>query len=224
MFKDREAAGRELGKALARVRLERETLVLGLPRGGVAVASALSRELRLPLDVLVSTRLMTATRPRRAFGAITEDGIPYRDDLLAKVFGVTSEAERAEVRRRREEADGGARLYRGGRPAPLMEGRTIVLVDDGVVTGFTLLAAIETLRRRRPRRLIAAVPVGPIGALLAVQEKADSLFALACPVSLRRVADAYSDYSPVSHRDVLRLLSCGHPPRRWSGPAALRAK
>lgn len=221
MLEDREVAGHALALALARFRPGRGALVLGVARGGVVVASVVSRELGLPLDVYVSVHLSSGSRPRGPYGAVTEDGTAFVDDLVARVAGVPHEAQEAELRRRREQARWAARLYRGGRPAPRFEDRTLIVIDDGIASGLTLLAAVEALRRQRPRRLIAAVPVGPVRILLELQEKVDALFALACPVALNRVEDAYDRFPAVSHREVLRRLAAGHAPRRWSPAAPL---
>lgn len=200
---------------MGKPRVGKGALVLGVPRGGVVVASALARELELPLDVYVSMRLPCPARPMEAFGAVTEEGGGRFDEDVVARRGVTREERLRQLERRRKQAQWAARLYRGGRPSPLFEGRPLIVVDDGVGSGLTLLAAVDALRRHRPRRLIAAVPAGPIRVLLEIQKRVDALFALACPISLDRIASAYRRFPRVSHGEVLRRLGSGHAPRVW---------
>src|SRR5262249_9602689 len=134
--------------------------VLGLPRGGVPVAAEVARVLRAPLDVFVVRKISAPRQPELAVGAIATGGTLVVNDEIARQLGVDRDTLREEISREFRELQRRDRLYRGGRPFPAIEGRTVILVDDGLATGATMRAAAEAIRRGRPARLVLAAPVG----------------------------------------------------------------
>lgn len=204
-FLDRADAGRKLAGALERFR-SRSPVVLALPRGGVPVGLEVARALGAPLDVIEARKLGAPGHEELAVGAIAP-GAVYVDRLLVRRLGVSAAyleqittAEGRELERRE-------RLYRSGR-APLdVEGRVVILVDDGLATGATARAAVASLRQRRPAQLILAVPVGAPETVARLREVADDVVCLEMPPDFRAVSLAYRDFSPTSDAEVVSCLA-----------------
>jgi predicted phosphoribosyltransferase len=212
-FEDRDDAGRQLAAAVQSLLGSGDwpaPIVLGMPRGGVPPAAAVAARLGAPLDVAVVRKLGHPRRRELGVGAIAEDGVRVLNQRLIRRLGVTEEAldavdaaERAELERR-------ARLYRRGRPRPELAGRTAVLVDDGLATGYTALAAIESARRRGAGRTVLAVPVGSPEALDLLRTAADAVICLLVPPGFEAVGQAYRCFDQVPDEAVLAAL--GAPP------------
>ena len=204
-FLDRADAGRKLAGALERFR-SWSPVVLALPRGGVPVGLAVARALGAPLDVIDARKLGAPGHEELAVGAIAP-GAVYVDRLLVRRLGVSAAyleqittAEGRELERRE-------RLYRSGR-APLdVEGRVVILVDDGLATGATARAAVASLRQRRPAQVILAVPVGAPETVARLREVADDVVCLDTPPDFRAVSLAYRDFSPTSDAEVVSCLA-----------------
>jgi predicted phosphoribosyltransferase len=210
-FADRADAGRQLGTRLAE-RPRPGVLVLGLPRGGVPVAAEVARTLRAPLDLLVVAKLRVPGRPELAMGAVA--AVPGGGGVAeVRVEEVLAGAgiPPAVLARARDEAVAGLRrradAWRGGRPGPVLAGRPVVLVDDGLATGATVRAAVAAARAHRPWTVTVAVPVGAPGALAAVEEEADELVCLRRPTGFRFVDQFYDDFAETSDADVRAALA-----------------
>ncbi|HEU4754570.1 MAG TPA: phosphoribosyltransferase family protein, partial [Armatimonadota bacterium] len=179
-FQDRADAGRQLAHRLQRYRDE-HPIVLGLPRGGVAVAYEVASALDAPLDVFIARKLGAPNHPEFAVGAIAPGGVVLVDRRAIQALHISREqleevarAEGAEVERR-------LRQYRDDRPPPQVRGRTVILVDDGLATGMTARAAVQSLRQQGPRRVVLAVPVGAAETVEALSEEVDDLVCLLIP-------------------------------------------
>jgi predicted phosphoribosyltransferase len=210
LFADRNEAGRELADEIVRLCPPgtggRRALVLALPRGGVPVAAPVAAALGADLDVVVARKIAAPGRPEYGIGAIAEDGAPAFDIEALDALGLTETdlaetvaAERAELARR-------IQRYRGDRPLPPVTGRTVVLVDDGLATGVTAVAALRWLRLRTPARLILAVPVCAGAARDPVDAEADLVVCLHMPPLFRAVGQWYDDFEQLTDADVDRLL------------------
>ncbi|MFF9275779.1 phosphoribosyltransferase [Streptomyces griseosporeus] len=208
-FRDREEAGRELG---ARLRLLREKdelprpVVLALPRGGVTVALEVARALDAPLDVLVARKIGAPFQPELGVGALAGDGPPLYDRESLARLGLTEAGLAPVVRRERAELKRRERLYRQGRPAADLSGRTAVVVDDGLATGATARAALRAVRSAAPQRVVLAVPVSSPQAARLLSPEVDELVCLAQPSDFRAVGLWYDDFEQLSDDDVLRAL------------------
>ena len=218
---DRREAGRLLATALARYAGRDDLLVLGLPRGGVPVASEVAGALGAPLDVFVVRKLGVPGHRELAMGAISSFGVLVVSDVarsLAIPEETIEEARRLEgLELQRREA-----LYRGGRPPAGVAGRTIILVDDGIATGSTMRAAIEALRALGAARIVVAIPVAPAEACMELRALVDDLICLSTPEPFVAVGMWYEDFSPTSDDEVRELLdqAGGRPGRRVSPKAS----
>lgn len=208
MFQDRVDAGRRLGAALAG-RVGAGAVVLGLPRGGVVVADQVARTLNAPLDVLVVRKIGAPRQPEFAIGAVSngeEPVILFQPDAVALVGVTDAQAaalaqEQLALVRQREQR------YRAGRPAEPVEGRTVIVVDDGIATGATFLAAVECLRARKPGRLVVAAPVASAEAARLLEAKADDVVILDIPPRFQAVGQFYSEFGEVTDEEVLAILA-----------------
>ncbi|HEY7636347.1 MAG TPA: phosphoribosyltransferase family protein [Gemmatimonadales bacterium] len=204
MFRDRIDAGRRLAHALGRFR-DQQPIVLGLPRGGVVVAGEIAAALGAPLDVLVVRKLGAPGAEEFAIGAIAPGATLLNRELVLRL-GISRDYLMRIISRETEELRRREEVYRNGSPAPDVRGRTVILVDDGLATGATAQAAIESLRRQQPRRIVFAAPVcSPEGAE-ALRQVADEVECLLCPRDLRAVGEWYEDFSPTSDAQVIQCL------------------
>jgi predicted phosphoribosyltransferase len=206
VFQDRRHAGRELAARLLGLARERP-IVLALPRGGVPVAAEVARALDAPLDVFMVRKLGAPQNPELAVGAVAEDGTAVLNAGLARRVGMTQtqldriiERETRELHRRMER-------YRDGRDPLEVGGRTVIVVDDGLATGLSDLAAVRALHRRGAARIVVAVPVGSSEAVAMLGEEADGVVCHTTPRELLGVGFWYEDFHPISDEEVLALLA-----------------
>lgn len=216
LFTDRADAGQRLAEALRPLARE-DPVVLGLPRGGVPVAFRVARELGAALDVIVVRKLGVPYHPELAFGAIGEGGVRVISDDVVRRGGV-SEADAASVERAEEaELRRRARAFRGDRPRIPLAGRTVIVVDDGIATGATALAACEVARAQGAARVVLAVPVGPPDAADRLGSQVDELVCLSKPYGFAAVGEWYRDFGQTPDEEVVSLLA------RAAAPAPSRA-
>lgn len=205
-FHDRAAAGQEIARALADLAGRNDLLVLGVPRGGVVVAYEAARALGAPLDVCLTHKLGAPDNPELAIGAITEAGQVVLDQDIIDHLWVPSGYVEAESERQRKELVRRARLYRGDRPSPRITGCTVVVIDDGLATGLTMLAALQALDAQAPASLIVAIPVAPPEAIRRLEHKADRVECLLAPRPFWAVGAFYVHFDQVSDEQVIELL------------------
>lgn len=207
-FEDRAEAGRILAGRLSKYSSRRDLVVLGLPRGGVPVASAVAGALHLPLDVFVVSKLGTPWEPELAMGAVAEGNVRVIDLSLVKTLGVSDAEIQEAAAKGRSELEVRERLYRGSRPALDLKEKSVILVDDGIATGCSILAAITAVRRKTTGRVVVAVPVAPASGCSAIRIEADEVVSVAEPDMFLAVSQWYRNFNPVSDEDVQRLLGC----------------
>lgn len=208
-FVDRDEAGRELAGELTACIGRDDVVVLALPRGGVPVAAPVARALGAPLDVLVVRKLGVPGRPELAMGAVAGVGdsveLVRNERVLSVVtvpeedFRAVQEQELHELRRREE-------AYRGGRPAVVVRDKVVVLVDDGLATGSTMLAAVKAVRRKDPARLVVAVPVGAADTCAELRHEADEVVCAWSPDPFYAVGQGYRDFRPTEDDEVRAVL------------------
>ncbi len=213
MFTNREHAGRLLGLRLAQVKEHggAEVIVLGLPRGGVVVAAEIAEALGAPLDVLVVRKLGAPAQPELAIGAVTDGEHPQRvlNERVIATLGVPQEFLQHEVQRQLREVRRRQALYRGGRPALATADRVVIVVDDGIATGATVRAGIQSLRRAAVRRIVLAVPVAPTETARVLSDEVDELVCLETPEVFRAVGSFYDDFRQTTDAQVIALLKKG---------------
>lgn len=205
MFKDRDHAARQLAAALSGQPLK-QPVVLGIPRGGAVTAAVLARCLGAEFDIVLARKLRAPYQPELAIGALGEDGQVYLTDFASTVPGITEryiDTERAhqagEIRRRQA-------LFRAVRPAVDVAGRSVIVTDDGLATGATMLAALHVLEAHKPHELIVAVPVAPPEAVAAIAEHCDRVECLIEDADMGAIGAYYLDFTQVEDEEVVRLL------------------
>ncbi len=217
VFIDRADAGRRLAERLRQLR-GRDVVVLGLPGGGVPVAFEVAAELRAPLDVIVVRKLGVPVQPEYGFGAIGEDHVRIIDDYVIRQTRLT-EAEIAAVEAREHAAlDRRVRRLRGGRPAVPLAGRTAVIVDDGIATGSTALAACAVVRARGASRVVLAVPVGSVEGVASLRRVADEVVCPYTPAGFFAIGEWYADFSQLTDEEVTALLDKAAASAAETGP------
>jgi putative phosphoribosyl transferase len=211
-FSDRRHAGRLLAERLREHARQPDTLVLALPRGGVPVAFEVARALELPLDVFVVRKLGVPGHEELAMGAIASGGVRVLNPEVTgriraseRIVGRVAERERAELERRE-------RRYRYGRPPPRVEGKVVILIDDGLATGSTMRAAVTALRAQNPARIVVAVPTAARATCAALRNLADEVVCLATPEPFMAVGQSYRHFGQTSDEEVRDLLRRAPPP------------
>lgn len=208
VFRDREEAGRALAAAL-HGRVERSrAVILAIPRGGVIVAAPVGRALDAPLDVVIPHKLGAPDDPELAIGAVAP-GIRVLDERLIRLLHVPEAYIEEEVAAQEAEIERRTQLYRGDRPRPSFAGATAVVVDDGVATGATAVAALRWARAQQPARVVFAAPVGPRSAFRLLAPECDDAVVLETPTSFRAVGEWYERFDQVTDREVLDVLRGG---------------
>ena len=205
-FADRHSAGEALGRAVARLEPE-EPVVLGLPRGGVPVAYEVARELGCPLDVLVVRKIGVPMQPELAMGSVGEGGVVVRNEDVIQIARVDDETFERVLESEKEELESRLRMYRSEAPPIDVEGRTVIVVDDGLATGSTARAALQVLKERDAREIWLAVPVAPIDTAEDMESIADRVVTLQTPRRFGAVGAWYRDFSQTSDKEVRSLLS-----------------
>jgi erythromycin esterase-like protein/predicted phosphoribosyltransferase len=221
-FKDRAEAGRLLADRLREYAGRDDVVVLALPRGGVPVAFEVARELDAPLDVFVVRKLGVPGREELALGAIATGGTRVLKRPLIQALGIPPDTIEAIDARERRELERRERAYRGEQPPPDVAGRTVILVDDGLATGSTMLAAVEAVRQDDPARVVVAVPVADPEVCTLLGTAADDAVCLITPQPLRAVGEWYEDFSQTTDDEVRALLARARRPPLGGGPEALR--
>jgi predicted phosphoribosyltransferase len=206
-FADRRHAGRALAEHLSAYRSRADVVVLGLPRGGVPVAFEVATALKAPLDVLIVRKLGVPGHRELAMGAIASGGVRVVNDELVRMLGIgdddieeTTLRERAELERREQK-------YRRGRQALALEGRTVIVVDDGIATGSTMQAALSALRQLDPKELIVATPIASEAACESLTEFADDVVCASTPEAFRAVGQGYHRFDQTTDEEVEELLA-----------------
>lgn len=203
LFEDRHDAGTQLAAAVADLGLEGDVTVVGLPRGGVPLAAAVATGLDAPLDVILVRKVGHPRHREYAIGAIAEGGVEIANESEQRRLDPDEVA--SAVRRARRELDERAERYRGTRPPHDLEGRTVIVVDDGLATGSTARSALRAVRRLGARRAVLAVPVASRRGLRSTEGVAHQVVCLHTPEDFRAVGQFYEDFAPTTD-DVVRAL------------------
>jgi predicted phosphoribosyltransferase len=206
-FRDRRQAGQLLAAQLGAYAGRDDVIVLALPRGGVPVAFEVACALRAPLDVFTVRKLGVPGHEEWGFGAIATGGVRVLDDDLVDRLGLPmrviehiTDLERRELERREH-------AYRGDRPAPVVTGKTVIVVDDGLATGASMRAAVQALRALRPAAIVVAVPTGARETCDTLRSQVEALICVSIPEPFYAVGSQYHDFWPTSDEEVCQLLA-----------------
>lgn len=207
MFKNRQEAGGKLATKLQSYKATENLIVLAIPRGGVVVGRELANRLKTPLDIIITKKIGAPGNPELAIGAVGPEGEEVIDEQLAERVGANEEyiqeqkeEIKAEIKRREKE-------LRGDRPQPELKDKIIILTDDGVATGATMLAAIEVLRQHHPKKVVVAVPVIARDTLGKLEAQADTVVYLEAPLMFFAVGQFYKEFSQTTDKEVKQLLA-----------------
>lgn len=206
MFADRRDAGIQLAARLKKYKGRKDLLVLALPRGGAVTGFEIAKNLGAPMDVLIVRKIGFPGQPELAVGAVSETGTVALNEAIISMYGVSEDYLRKETSRQKEEISRRVKLYRKGKTVSGLEGKTIILVDDGVATGATVKAAIMTLRKERISRLVLALPVGPTDTVNELKGMVDELICIEIPEAFYAVGAHYSDFTQVEDEEVVEML------------------
>ncbi|MDV3244376.1 MAG: hypothetical protein LYZ66_04280 [Nitrososphaerales archaeon] len=211
VFRDREQAGEALADALKDLKGE-DVVVLAIPRGGVVVGGVVAGALGAPLDIVVTRKIGAPGEPEYALGAVSQEGEVILDEEAVRTLQVERSYLDSETARQTKEVKDRMRRFRGERPFPSLKGKTVVIVDDGIATGSTVLAAVRSVRMQRPKSVIVAVPVGPAETIAKMSAEADRVVCLETPEPFFAIGEFYSDFEQVEDEEVKRILNSN-----WGG-------
>ncbi len=206
IFRDRLDAGEKLAELLSDYKGE-QSAVIAIPRGGVEVGYVVASKLSSPLEVTVPRKIGSPADPELAVGAVAEDGTIYIDEEVSKMIGIRDDWIRIEAERELQEVKRRIEVYRGGKPLPSLKGYTILLVDDGIATGATIIATARFLRKLEPEKLVIAAPVAPPEVVSKLSGEADDLRFVETPSPFFAIGQFYQDFSQLSDSQVLEYLS-----------------
>ena len=219
LFRDRADAGRHLLSRLGAYHGRPDVVVLGLPRGGIPVGYEVARGLGAPLDVFVVRKLGVPGQEELAMGAIATGGVRVVNrDVVDALHIAPDVLDRAAAQELRELARR-QRSYRGDRPEPQVEGRTVILVDDGLATGSTMRAAVQALRQQRPARIVVAVPVAAFATCEELRREVEDVVCFATPEPFMAVGRFYDDFSQTTDEEVHDLLASARADDEAARPA-----
>ena len=213
LFLDRLEAGKRLSNAL-KAHVDKNGIVLAIPRGGVVVGNVVARTLSLRLDVIIPRKIGAPGNSELAIGAMTEDGTIILDERLLKMLQVSRQYVKEESERQRLEIERRLKLYRGDKPYPSLKNREVIIVDDGIATGSTMKAALASVRKKGAKKIIIAVPVGPESTIKELEKQADKVVCLYTPEPFYAIGQFYDEFDQTTDEEVKSLLKNSTKPAR----------
>jgi putative phosphoribosyl transferase len=212
MFKDRIDAGKQVAEKLKDEYKDKpDTIVIGLPRGGVIVAAQVADQLGLPLDIVVPRKIGAPFQPELAVGAITQDGELVWNEHIMNMLHLKPKDLDETIKKETEEAQRRLKLYRGNRPPLELAGKTVILVDDGIATGATMRATIQYAKTHGALKIIVAVPVAAVDTLDALQWKVDEIISVIVPTAFYGVGGFYHSFPQTSDQEVIDIMQSHRP-------------
>jgi putative phosphoribosyl transferase len=206
MFRDRSDAGVQLAERLKGYKDREDVIVLALPRGGVVTGHEIARYLNAPLDIIIVRKIGFPGQPEFGIGAVSETGTVFLDQRIVSTYGVTKQYIEEEINRQKEEISRRVKLYRKGGSIRKLDGKVIILVDDGVATGATMKAAIVALRKEKINKVVVAIPVAPPETADEIKKMADEFICIETPPDFMAVGSYYRDFTQITDEEVVRLL------------------
>lgn len=207
LFYNRAEAGKQLAQKLVKYANQPNVIVLGIHGGGVPVAKEVSQSLHLPVDLFVVRKLRLPEEPEAVFGAITSGGAQEVNAAIVKDLELTPSRIDEIISRERLELGIKERKTRGDRPFPSLQGKTVIVVDDGMGTGSSMRVVLEVISQKQPARIVIALPVAPPSVFYTFKELAGEIICLQTPPDFGKVRDYYLEFFPVTDEDVHKLLA-----------------
>lgn len=205
LFRDRVEAGRKLAGALTELK-GKDLVILAIPRGGVVVAAEVAKALGAPLDIVVTRKIEAPGEPEYALGAVTQEGDVIMDRQAAESLGASKEYLDSQVKKKREEVNERMKKFRGDAPYPNLEGKVVVIVDDGIATGSSVGAAVMSIRKRKPKEIVVAVPVAPQDAVEVLTGDGTRVVCLETPGPFLAIGEFYGTFDQVEDEEVKQIL------------------
>lgn len=206
IFHDRQEAGKKLSLALLKYKNDKNTIILGLPRGGVVVAAEVAKALDLPLDIIVIRKMGAPMNSELAIGATDELGHTVLNEEIIESLEISENYLKEVKQKEQKMAEDRLNRYRGNRPPLSLKGKTAVLIDDGLATGATMRAAIHSVKEKKAKKVIVAVPVAPPETVEKLRKEADEIICLDMPVFFGAVGAFYEIFDQTSDEEVIELL------------------
>ena len=207
IFKDRSEAGQALAKALENFR-DDNPIILALPRGGLPLGYEVAKALHAPLDIVLVRKIGTPASPELAAGAVVDGDDPQLvlNENIIEMYNISPEYIEEQKVQKLKEIEHRREMYRSGRPPLSIEGRTIIVIDDGIATGATVRAALKGLRKKNPKKLVLAIPVAPAEILPELDQEIDEVICLQAPSPFYAVGGYYQDFTPVEDQEAIEFL------------------
>jgi len=205
-FKDRTDAGRKLVPTLLHYKNNPDVVVIGLPRGGVVTAFEVAKGLHVPLDIIVSRKIASPAQPELALGALSQEGFTFFDEPVMHMMSVTKEELQPVVHAERQEAKRRLNLYRAGLAPVDLKNKIVILVDDGIATGATMIATILSARHLGAQKIVVAVPVSPPETLEKIKDEVDEVVCLDTPIAFLGVGAFYDNFAQTEDSEVVKLM------------------
>ena len=206
IFKNRQDAGQKLAEKLSEFTNQKDTIILALPRGGVVTAFEIAKELNLPLDLVVPRKIGAPDNEEYAIGAITETGEGIFNQEAIVSLGVSQEYLNKKVAAEKKEAVRRLKTYRQDRTALNLKNKTVIIVDDGIATGLTMLAAIKSVKEKKAKKIIVAVPVSAKDSIEAIEKEVNEVICLQAPIFFGAVGAFYQDFGQTTDGEVIDLM------------------
>lgn len=206
MFEDRTDAGKKLANKLQSYKKNNNTIVIGLPRGGVVVAFQVAQKLNLPLDIVAPRKISLPDNPEAAIGAITPDGHKVFDDSFIADWGIKQEYLDKKVAKEIAEAKRRIKLYRENKKPLKLKDKIVIIVDDGIATGSTMSVTIQSIRSQNPKKIIIAIPVAPGEFLQKIASRVNEIICLETPSDFGAVGQVYKNFTQTTDDEVVDLM------------------
>jgi len=210
IFKDRKDAAQKLIPKLQKYKKNPKAIVLALPRGGIILAYEIAKELKLPLDLIISQKIGAPFLKELAIGAITEDGEAFFDENIISGYDISKEYIKQETQKKIKEANRRENLYRKNLPPLNLQDKIAILVDDGVATGATMLVTIKSAKAKKAKKIIVAVPVITPDSLRKIEKEVDQVIYLDAPLNFGAVGEFYEHFDQTDDNKVIELLTKSH--------------
>ncbi len=206
-FKDRTDAGQQLASQLEEYRGQSDVLVLGLPRGGVPIAYEIAKHLKQPLDIFLVRKLGTPGQSELAMGAIALGDVVYLNERITRSLMISEQVIEPVLQREKSELSRRNAVYRGDKPAPVLENKTVILADDGIATGSTMKAAIQAIKQQNPEKIIVAVPGASPSICRELEMDVDKVVCVQTTEALFAVSQWYQSFPQLTDEEVCRILA-----------------